>query len=309
MADESGGDARGSIGARLRAGRERMGLTVLLAAEKLHVDAKILEALEAEDFDVLGAPVFVRGHIRRYAELVGESATELQELYAATPHAAPPDLTRIPQPERHPDARKLAGPALVVATGFAIMGAVWWVLQGLETRTKPFGGSSLVKSATSPGERAPVGPAAPPEDGATTLPVAVAQAPAPAEVIRTRTDDGGPAPGNVAASVTMPSNRARGAEPARPIELELRFSEDCWVEVYDANGESVFFGIGSAGSERSVTGAPPLRVLLGNAPAVALDVNGRAAEIPDFVRHREVARFYIDRSGSILRTQPQTNGG
>src|SRR3977135_3470887 len=65
MASEVGGEQRCGRGARLRGAREKKGLTVLEAAEKLHVDARTLEALEAEDFAALGADVYVRGHRRR----------------------------------------------------------------------------------------------------------------------------------------------------------------------------------------------------------------------------------------------------
>ena len=56
-----------SIGERLRAGRERSGLSIAAAAEKLHLDTKVIEALEADRFAELGASVYVRGHLRRYA--------------------------------------------------------------------------------------------------------------------------------------------------------------------------------------------------------------------------------------------------
>ncbi|MBV9724549.1 MAG: helix-turn-helix domain-containing protein, partial [Gammaproteobacteria bacterium] len=48
------------IGTRLRAGREKLGLSLLQSAEKLHMDPKLLESLEAEDFAALGAPVYAR---------------------------------------------------------------------------------------------------------------------------------------------------------------------------------------------------------------------------------------------------------
>ncbi len=69
----------------------------LQAAEKLHVDAKILESLEAEDFAALGAPVYAVATCVHYAELVGEPPAELQELYSHSNRAAQaqPDLTRI----------------------------------------------------------------------------------------------------------------------------------------------------------------------------------------------------------------------
>ena len=37
-----------TIGARLRAGRERSGLSVAAAAEKLHLDPKVIESLESD---------------------------------------------------------------------------------------------------------------------------------------------------------------------------------------------------------------------------------------------------------------------
>ena len=130
MAAEAGGDLRAGIGARLRAAREKKSLTILQAAEKMHVDARILESLEAEDFAALGAPVYARGHLRHYAELVGESPTELQQLYADSTRAAPaqPDLTRIARGEPESDSSKLVGPAVIGLVAVGLVGVVWWLL-------------------------------------------------------------------------------------------------------------------------------------------------------------------------------------
>ncbi|MGB6605215.1 MAG: helix-turn-helix domain-containing protein, partial [Steroidobacteraceae bacterium] len=123
MASEADGDARG-IGARLRAAREKRGLTVLQAAEKLHVDARVLEALETGDFAALGAPVYVRGHLRHYAELVGEPPPQPGEINFAAPG---PDLTRIPHREPDRDS-SLVLPAVIVLAAFAAVGVLWWVM-------------------------------------------------------------------------------------------------------------------------------------------------------------------------------------
>jgi len=98
---EAGGDIRAGIGTRLRAAREKKGLTLLQAAERMHVDARILEWLEAENFAALGAPVYARGHLKHYAELVDESPAQLQALYADATRSAPaqPDLTKIARGE------------------------------------------------------------------------------------------------------------------------------------------------------------------------------------------------------------------
>jgi cytoskeletal protein RodZ len=122
MAVEAGG-----IGARLRAGREKLGLTVLQVAERIHTDPKIVEAIEADNFEALGAPVYARGHIGHYAELVGESGSELNQLYSHQSKVAQPDLTRIVKAPVGTDSSKLVAPALLVLAVFAVAGAIWWV--------------------------------------------------------------------------------------------------------------------------------------------------------------------------------------
>src|SRR6185295_8064858 len=86
-----------SIGERLRAGRERSGLSVAAVAEKLHLDPKVIEALESDRFADLGASVYVRGHLRRYGDFVGEPGDALVATYLSREQRPPPpDLTRIP---------------------------------------------------------------------------------------------------------------------------------------------------------------------------------------------------------------------
>jgi cytoskeleton protein RodZ len=139
MAAEAGGDERAAIGTRLKAAREKKGLTILQAAEKMHVDPRILESLEAENFAALGAVVYVKGHMRHYAELVGEQPAELQELYATSARAAPvqPDLTRISRARPGNDPAKLTGPAVIVLVAIAAIGALWWILSAPSEKPVP----------------------------------------------------------------------------------------------------------------------------------------------------------------------------
>jgi cytoskeleton protein RodZ len=153
MAAQAGAQASAGIGTRLRAAREKKGLTILQTAEKLHVDPRIVESLEAEDFAALGAAVYARGHLRHYAELVGEQAAELQELYSHSTRAAPaqPDLTRISRAPPEPDSGKLAGPAVVVLIVIAAVGTVWWLMSHPAEKPVP----SLVQSSAQTSSTAP----------------------------------------------------------------------------------------------------------------------------------------------------------
>jgi cytoskeleton protein RodZ len=256
---------RGSvgIGARLRAARERKGLTVLQAAEKLHVDAKVLEALDAENFEPLGADVYVRGHLRRYAELVGESPGELQDLYASSGAAVRPDLTRIARAERPSESSRLMLPALLAVVGLALAGLLWWMLT--LPKAKPQALATPVPAATAPaaGEAPPL-----------QAPAVVAAPPA---------------------AVPAPQPAAAGSTPA----LDLKLSAASWVQVADARGHVVLDGLLPAGATRSVTGVAPLHVVLGNAAAVRLDVNGHTVSLEGLVRRRGDARLSVDAGGQV----------
>src|SRR5512144_231194 len=120
-----------SIGERLRAGRERAGLSVAASAEKLHLDPKVIEALESDRFAELGASVYVRGHLRRYADFVGEPGAELVAAYTAREaRPPPPDLTQIPHAEHRSDPRRLVTPLTGLAGAAALALAIWWILSG-----------------------------------------------------------------------------------------------------------------------------------------------------------------------------------
>ena len=58
-------------GPRLRTARERMDLSLDDVAERLHLHAATIEALETNAYALLPAPTFVRGYLRGYARLVG----------------------------------------------------------------------------------------------------------------------------------------------------------------------------------------------------------------------------------------------
>jgi cytoskeleton protein RodZ len=256
MASEVGGEQRCGTGARLRGAREHHGLTVVQAAEQLHVDARTLEALEAEDFAALGADVYVRGHLRRYAELIGESPAELQELYASSRQAARPDLTRIARRERGGGGARRVLPALLGLAGVALVVLLWWVL-------------------TMPGA---VPPSAAPEGASATTAAGAADEAAP-------------------------------AASAGATQLALKFSALSWAEVSDASGRRLLQGLYAPGSARTLSGAAPLRVILGNAPAVALRVNDQPVKLAGLVRHDGSARLLIDGDGRTTAAPPRLAHG
>lgn len=269
-----GADAapRTGLGARLRAARERAGYTAIQAAEKLHLDPTVIEALDNEDFDALVAPVYVRGHLKRYADLIGERSGELVDMYSARVHnVAPPDLTRISHAERVSAPRPLGGPVIGAIVTVAVVAGIWLVLKGLPMEEP------------APSAALDVAPTAQFEGG----PQEATESPVPPAV-----------PLGSAASVQVADSAGSSLVEA-PVQLTLTFSGECWLEIYDARGERLAYEMAKANRVVRTSGAGPLRVLLGNAAVATVSVSGRALAITAKYRRGESARFLVDSAGRL----------
>jgi cytoskeleton protein RodZ len=281
-----------SIGERLRAGRERSGLSVAAAAEKLHLDIKVIEALEADRFAEMGASVYVRGHLKRYADFVGEPGAELVSMYSTRESRAnSPDLTQAPHPERRTDPRRFATPLIALCGGAVLLGAIWWVLAGSRGTSTP---ATLA-------ETAPVVVSEPAPAPTPDLAPAIATPASLSGGSPILTTGGATQPASSGAPVSTPPPVKEA--PAREISLRLELTNDSWVEVYNSRGERLFYDVASAGSVQSVSGRGPLRVVLGNASGVSVQVDGQAREIPAGAVDGEGANFVVNRTGSLSRAR------
>ncbi len=65
-----------SFGEYLRRQRELRGLSLEQVAEQTKISLRALRALEAEDWDILPAEVYIRGFVRCYAEAIGLDPNE-----------------------------------------------------------------------------------------------------------------------------------------------------------------------------------------------------------------------------------------
>ena len=109
-------------------------MTLTEVAERLRLDIATLQALEAGRFQSLGAAVFVRGHLRHYAELVGLPLEEIEAAYAASAArlAPQPDLRRTTTLPGTSASRGVALPpwaALIGAIVLVLAAWIWWAMR------------------------------------------------------------------------------------------------------------------------------------------------------------------------------------
>jgi cytoskeleton protein RodZ len=274
-----------TVGPRLARGRERLGFTQEQVADRLRLDAAKIVAMESGDYAVIGAAVFVRGFLRRYAELVGESPAEIDALYAQRAHATTaPDLAKIPVHPIEVGAHRPAlgaWPALIAALVLAGAGGLWWALSAGSRHASSGSGTDQVSQVLHVGgSDAAQGPGvvtagtAGATAGGTAMPATSgAGANLPAAAAGPGTETGAAAPAGTVAGDDRLANAPRR-------RLDLRFSGECWAEIYDARGARLFFGFGHAGSTEELSGVPPFRLVLGNVTAVTMALQGDAVELP-----------------------------
>lgn len=285
-------------GEQLRAARERAGWSAQLVAAELCLPVERLLALEEDRHASFGGAVYVRGYLRRAAAILGIPQEEIIAAYehlqgAARPSEVLPSLPPGSLPRRGMPA--WAGPLFAVAA-IAVAGAgTWWALG-------PSGESVQVARRAADESRWTLEFVAPEPEPAAQSREAVGP-PAP---VRTAPLTMRPAEGPVAGTVAE-SLAAGGAppvfklaEPVEPqgappgtVELRFEFSEDCWLEVNDAEDRRLAYRLYRAGEVTRLRGTAPVSVFLGNVEGVRLSVDGTALALRPASRRDGTARLSV----------------
>ncbi len=286
-AGQEGDGPRGPLcGERLAAARAERDISVADIAKELHIGEDKVEALERNEFDTLGAAVFARGYIRKYAQLIGLDEAELAAEYdsLASDSNILPELRARPRPRREMSP----GPWIVLIV-IIILGAsaYWWFVE------RPLGETA---ETLPPEPGIPVPAAQPAPATADTAPTD--EAPADAVTGTAADDSTQPADGDGGAQATADGPGVPvAAEPEAPDDGQLRllltFSGDCWTEISDGTGRRLFFGLGSDGRTVELSGQAPINALFGNADNVRIAVNGVAYAIAPEQRRGRTARLTI----------------
>lgn len=255
-------------GALLLAERRRQGLSLGDISRQLKLSVRQVEALERDDYGVFRSPVFVHGFIRNYAKLLGMQAGPLivqadsllkpAETAKVQADAAAVAATDAKLQRKSPGLGRIAGGLALVLLLVAIM-----YLSG---------GS---KNGDAP---PPALDSAPPEAQALQEEAAVVAAPQ----VLSETSTAAPA----AASVPEATTSGGGV-------IRMVFDQESWVEIKDGNGNTIFGQLMSAGSRRSVTGEPPLSVVIGNADGVQLSYQAKVIDLAPHTRVN-VARLTLE---------------
>ncbi len=268
-------------GERLAVARREQQITVLEVAKELHLDEPKVRALEQNNFDVLGAPVFAKGHLRKYAMLVGVDNDDVLQDYYKLNRAAgmPPVVGKVRKPVHEMSPGRWIAVVVVLLVAAT---AYWWFLLA---DTPQSTGPELQPPISEPiSEPLPVDP-----DGTDVVDTDTESDNANALIEAVEVELSEPVLVDTSPPVATVASPVAGE-----VRLTLRFTGDCWTEISDASGRRLFFDLGRDGRSVNVSGQAPLSVLFGNADNVSVRVNGTAYSISPADRRGETARLTIN---------------
>lgn len=249
----------------LREARERAGISLQDAAKQVRMPARVLQAVEDEEWEALGAPVFVRGQLRSYARLLKVDVTPYLE-QARLEHLQPVELvSRAHTPRYQRLLENLARRAVYVVLTAAIAVPVWVATQ--------WDASELSAQRTQPLDAFDA-------DGKSPARIGVGDGPEKAQASPV-----------VASLASLPRGPGNG--------LVLRTRADSWVEIEDVSGRILEKGLLQAGQERRFSAGQVGRVVIGNASAVEVQRAGATVDLAPYQR-ANVARFAVSSDGSLV---------
>jgi cytoskeleton protein RodZ len=240
-----------SIGKTLTAARTKAGMSVEQVSEATRVRQTLVRQIEADDHSQCGGDFYARGHIRNIAHAVGlDPAPLLAEFDQQHSAGQAARAAQVFEPETVRAERR--GPnwsaAMAVALGVVCIWGLVQVFTSLQDDT-PRTSEQLAGETPVPG----------PGTGAPTPPK-----PAP------------PAP-----PVTTTPPDAVAAVPRDAVTVRvIGIQGSSWVRATNKDGKQLFESIVKKGQTQDFTDKQQVRLVVGNAGAVRLIVNGKDLGTP-----------------------------
>ena len=308
-----------SPGAMLKQAREAQQLTVQQIADKLYLKAEQIQAIESDVIDSGTSLTFAKGYVKLYAKHVGVDETRVIEAFEFY-HAIPETPAKLQS-----FSRKVANQAqddrwmmvtyvilLLIVAGVV----VWWYQQPNDDAVDDVSLAETIKreaaSASVPLNDNASNNNPPTNDlvineSTDSEPVAGLAESEISDLNDGPGDDVNSAPStpvdesnNLTAlaeavqseGAELPNLAIGTQEGAQPISMVFTFDDDCWVNIKDASGEPIAYGVKQKGRIMEIQGVPPVEVTLGAPDNVRITINGEPVDISSYQNGR-TARFAL----------------
>jgi cytoskeleton protein RodZ len=280
----------------LRLQREKLDLSTQEIAKRIHLDVKIIEAMESDSSEGMPSAIYVRGYLRSYAKIVGADADKIIELYNSDSPPPPPEIL----PEVKPPSQISSNDKPVkvftylITLGLVLLLLIWYQsnfvvepklnieqpkaltsINGVDVTYKVINHPDSWQSPKSNIE----------ED------IDASIAPEPSE--QNSTPELATFENQAVETMQITDNNLSSPVLGHgPDTIDMKLTSDSWIEVVDAMNNRLFHNLATAGEEYNLRGTAPFNVLLGFSKGVTLKFNGKPFDIESHSKNG-VARFTL----------------
>ncbi len=303
-------EERALLGQRLRAAREVRCWSADDVAHRLHVPTSVVNDIEAERFERLGAPIYLRGYLTKYAALVELPQVVVNRTLEGFAEPLLKASTESPRVTASWERYRVAVIGAVITLAVAIPVLTLVAGRGINSpvpQVRSLDESDLGQTLSvplmqqpplqSPSASAPAPSPVASEAAVSALPPAVDSASvelADAGVVSA------PLPEVPKSTPTTETDSAllasmTGFSPA-PVPgthiVEATFREDSWIEIFDHNGRVIEQNLVRAGETRRYESTGVVSVKVGNVGGVDLRADGNLIDLIEHAR-ANVARLRL----------------
>jgi cytoskeleton protein RodZ len=289
----------------LQQARVKANLSSQDIADKMKLKKSLIEDIEQDNYDINISLTFVRGYLKLYAKHVKVDESEILNAFEnlSTQKKEPAKLQSFSRrvANQANDDKLMLVTYLIVAAVIALV-VIWWFQQSSNDNTTASNVSSYLDTVA--------------EDVTTKEILPLKETPIPdTEILKSEPIDDAA----VASKVQVPTGIEKPAidkqpvaaeiedasknlgeqpvviettatETTAPVELIFEFAGDCWMNLADATGENIAYGVKVKGRVMPVTGIPPFVVTLGAPEVVKIRYAGEPIDM-SFLPAGRIAKF------------------
>lgn len=300
-------------GLMLSEARKKLSLSIDEVSTRLNFRRNLVEEIEKDIFDQSLPATFNRGYLRNYAKLVSVDIDEIMSAYdmlgvAEVQRSEMQSFSNLTEKQAE-HSRLMWLSYLIAAILFGLM-VLWWVQEpklsvNLFDDAKPEK-KQVLETSNDTNETVDLSVATKKVVTSTLAKLEVIQPDEATQLAAKVNKNIEPAIQNIAEQ-NIDTVLENQVTPTTEIQTQVNaetelvpdistvvftFSGDCWVNIYDATGERVAWGVKKSGYVMTVTGKAPLKVTLGKPELATIAFNGNQVDMSSF-NAGNIAKFTL----------------
>ena len=283
-----------TAGEVLRKKRENIGLSIEHIANKLNLDAKLIELLEKNDYEKFNIETYLKGYLRAYAKVLELDDDVVINLYKqSNPEKTPEILPNVkPKVQRNSADRSVKLFSYIIGITIALSILVWYqknfLVQPSEENLKianikiheniNINGVDIAYKIIN-------------HTNYWQWPINKAEKNYESDSNESELAESEEVEDKIEKIANTDEISAYNIQQSNDTLL-LNLTGDSWIEIYDREGNRLFLDLARAGKNYIVNGNSPFDILLGAANEVSIEFNGSSVDIEPYIKFG-IARFTL----------------